>query len=388
MFTPSILTESLKQSGIRAASQHCVRIGGINLGQGICDLPTPDIIKEAAYSAIEQNKSTYSPCEGIYPLRQAIAHKMETYNHMKTDAESEVVVTHGSTGAFVCASRTLFNPGDEVILFEPFYGYHKSILALMDVSVRTVSIDIDNDFFVDYEQLEKTVTSQTKAIVVCTPNNPTGKVYSRDELLTIGKIAEKHNLYIITDEIYEYITYDHHEHISIASLENFKERTITISGFSKTYNMTGWRLGYAVGPKAIIEKMALVQDLIYVCPATPLQHAVLAAFKLESSYYNDMRTMYQHKKQEAVKALTEMGFEVTHPEGAYYIMANFKSLGFKDDQEAASFLLETGKVAAVTGRSFYINPKDGQYYLRFCYALNEQAVAQAYQRMRDALKNR
>ncbi len=388
MFIPSILTQSLKQSGIRAASQHCARISGINLGQGVCDLPTPDLIKQEAYSAIEHNKSIYSACEGIFPLRQAIADKIKAFNYITVDPATEVVVTHGSTGAFVCASRVLFNPGDEVILFEPFYGYHKSILALMDVSVKSVPIQLDNNFAIDYQLLEDTITSKTKAIVVCTPNNPTGKVYSREELLIIGRIAEKHNLYIITDEIYEYITYPGFEHFSLASLENFKERTITLSGFSKTYNMTGWRLGYASGPKAIIEKMALVQDLIYVCPPTPLQYAVLAAFALDQSYYDNMKTMYYKKGQEAIAALTSMGFSVSNPQGAYYLMADFRNLGFKDDQEAANFLLETAKVASVTGRSFYMNPDDGKHCLRFCYALNEQSVSQAFVQMREALNNR
>jgi aminotransferase len=384
MFTPSLLTQSLKQSGIRAASQQCARIGGINLGQGVCDLPTPDLIKQEACLAIEANKSIYSACEGIYPLREAVANKITAFNKINVDA-SEVVITHGATGAFVCAAQTLFNPGDEVIVFEPFYGYHKSILELMGVQVCGVPIHLDKDFFIDYQELADSITPKTKAIIVCTPNNPSGKVYSRDELLTIGKIAEEKNLYVITDEIYEYITYPGFEHVSLASLENFKERTITISGFSKTYNMTGWRLGYASGPKEIIEKMALVQDLFYACPATPLQYALLAAFKLDASYYDDMRTMYYQKSQEAVSAITEMGFEVmARPQGAYYLLANFSQLGFKDDKEAATFLLEKAKVAAVTGSAFYINPEDGKRCLRFCYALNEQSVAQAYQQMRKA----
>ncbi len=384
MFIPSLLTQSLKQSGIRAASQHCARIGGINLGQGICDLPAPDLIKQEAYEAIEHDKSIYSACEGIFPLRQAVANKIQTFNHIPVEPEN-VIITHGSTGAFVCLARTLFNPGDEAIVFEPFYGYHKTILELMGVQVHGVPIHLDKEFFIDYQQLADSITSKTKAIIVCTPNNPTGKVYSREELLTIGRIAEEKNLYVITDEIYEYITYPGFEHVSLASLENFKERTITLSGFSKTYNMTGWRLGYASGPSAIIEKMALVQDLFYVCPATPLQYALLAAFKLEPQYFDTMRTMYYEKGQQAVSELTDMGFDVTRPQGAYYLLADFRKLGFKDDKEASTFLLEKAKVASVTGSSFYLNPEQGKHCLRFCYALNEQAVTQAFQQMRDAL---
>jgi len=293
--TTSKATRNLKQSGIRAASTRCKAIGGINLGQGVCDIPVEASIKQGVFKAVTDDKSTYSPCEGIYPLREKIAEKMQAFNKVNYDPQTEVMVTSGSTGAFVCAVTTLFEPGDEIILFEPFYGYHKNILELKGMTVKSVSLDLQ-DLSFDLNELKANISEKTKGIVVCTPNNPTGKVYSKAELLAIGELAKAHNLWILTDEIYEYITYDGYEHISMASLLDHKTRTITISGLSKTFNMTGWRLGYACGPAKIIEKMVLVQDLVYVCPATPLQYAAIAALELPQSYYNSMQEHYTKKR--------------------------------------------------------------------------------------------
>jgi aminotransferase len=376
-------TKDLKQSCIRAASVRCVASGGINLGQGICDMPIPDAIKQAAYKAIEENKSIYSPCEGIMSLREAVAKKIKQFNKINVDPATEVIITHGSTGAFVSTILTVFNPGDEVILFEPFYGYHKNILQLHGMQVKTVPINLD-DFSIDINQLEQAIGKNTRGIVICTPNNPSGKIFTKDELLAIGRLAEKHDLCVITDEIYEYIVYPGYQHVSFASLENFKERTITISGFSKTYNMTGWRLGYVSGPAHIIEKIALVQDLVYVCPTTPLQYALLAAFDFDDMYYQDMAEKYLSKRDSTVKALRDIGFKVTVPQGAYYLMCDFSALGFEDDIVAANALMEKANVATVIGRSFYLNPEHGKNILRVCYALDEEKVARAMEQLKAA----
>ncbi|HLB42185.1 MAG TPA: pyridoxal phosphate-dependent aminotransferase [Gammaproteobacteria bacterium] len=382
MIITSKITKNLKQSGIRSASTRCEAIKGINLGQGICDLRIPNEIKRAAYEAIENNKNIYSACEGFFPLRAAIAKKMQAFNQIIADPMTNIVVTHGSTGAFVCTVNTLFNPDDEVILFEPFYSYHRNILELKNINVKIVPIQF-TDLSLDIDLLKKAITSKTRGIVICTPCNPSGKVFSRDELLTIGRLASQFNLFVITDEIYEYITYPGYTHVSLASLENFKDFTVTISGFSKTYNMTGWRLGYAVGPSAIMHKIALVQDLLYVCPVTPLQHAMLAAFELDEDYYTSMTLSYLLKRNRVVSELKEIGFDVTTPQGAYYLLADFSRLNFAtDDEDAAKKLLEQAKVATVPGRSFYKNPKDGKSILRFCYALDESKIEQALAAMK------
>lgn len=380
MFTPSDKTKNLKQSGIRAASTRCAKIGGINLGQGVCDMPTPEIIKAATYQAIESNHNMYSACEGILPLRQAIADKLASFNGIKTDAETEVIVTHGSTGAFISAITTLFNPGDEIILFEPFYGYHKNILELQGFKTRGVSINLEN-FEIDFDALNKAITPQTRGIIICTPCNPSGKVFTKEELLKIGAFVKQHNLWVITDEIYEYITYPGYTHISPASLDDFKNCTITISGFSKTYNMTGWRLGYATGPAEVIAKMALVHDLLYICPPTPLQYGVLAAFNLQHDYYEKMRATYLNNRNVVVEVLTKLGFKITVPQGAYYLLADFSNLPFADDEEAATKILEKAKVATVPGRAFFTTAAQGKNILRVCFALNEIKIAKAMQQL-------
>lgn len=382
MLKTSKASENLRQSGIREASTECSKIGGINLGQGICELTTPEIIQQAAIRAIEQEKNIYSACEGVFNLRDAIANKIQTFNKIPVHPETEVLVTHGSTGAFICAVISLFNPGDEVILFEPFYGYHRNILELYQVNVRAVPINLQ-DFSIQIDDLKKEITTRTRAIIICTPCNPCGKVFSEQELIAIGEVAECHNLAVITDEIYEYITYPGYQHISFASLENFKERAITISGFSKTYNMTGWRLGYASGPAHVIAKMALIQDLLYVCPATPLQYAVIDAFKLPESYYQTMRQTYLESRDYVIGELRKIGFEVTAPQGAYYVMADFSRMGFKDDATIARALLDRAKVAVVPGRAFYLNPEKGKYVVRFCYALNKEKVTRGMEQIKQ-----
>jgi aminotransferase len=385
MFKTSLRTKFLKQSSIRTATNNCIQSGGINLGQGITDLPIPEIIKEEAYKVIKENKNIYSACEGILPLRQAISNKLLEFNHINSNPEEDIIITHGSTGAFVCACKAIFDKNDEVILFEPFYSYHKNILNLLEVNIKTVSINLE-DFSIDYQQLETVLTAKTKAIVICTPNNPSGKVYSREELIIIGEFAERNNLYLISDEIYEYFTYPGCTHISIASLENFQERTITISGFSKTYNMTGWRLGYATGPKKVIEKMALIQDLLYVCPNTPLQYACLAAFEnIENNYFLQMQETYLSKRNKTVNALRDIGFKVNTPQGSYYLMADFRELGIINDQIATDYLLKNANVAVVPGSAFYQKPEDGEFFIRICYSLNETQVLQAMAKIQNSL---
>ena len=254
-------TADLKQSNIRAITLLLQGRDGINLGQGICDMPTPDPIKKGAHDAIDQDKSIYSHYGGILELRQALMTKSLEYNKIPVSSPDEVMVTVGSTGAFVAAIFTLLNAGDEVIVFEPYYGYHSNLLTVMGAKqkfVRTTGPDWD----IDFEKVESLITPKTKAILVNTPGNPSGKVWSREELVQMADLLEKHDLFAITDEIYEYMLYDGRKHVSLASIPGAFDRTITLSGFSKTYNMTGWRLGYAVGPEAIISKMGLLSDLI------------------------------------------------------------------------------------------------------------------------------
>ena len=381
-------TAELKQSNIRAITLMLQGVDGINLGQGICDMPTPDPIKRGAHEAIDEDQSIYSYYGGIQPLREALLEKARTYNRIPARGVDDIMVTVGSTGAFVATMFTLLDPGDEVIVFEPYYGYHCNLLTVMGAHLKFVRTEAP-DWAIDFDTVESLITDRTKAIIVTTPNNPTGKVWSRDELERMRDLIVEYDLYAITDEIYEYMLYDGHEHISLASIEGAYDRTITLSGFSKTYNMTGWRLGYAVGPEAIISKMGLLSDLIYICAPTPLQHGVAEAFEMSSAYFSEMAAAYDRKRTLMCTTLEEIGFNVPWPEGSYYVLADFSPLrdrfeGFEDDMTASRTLVEKAGIGTVAGRSFFADDADGDSCLRFCFAKEYPILEEACRRLKAA----
>lgn len=368
----SARTAFLKQSNIRAMTKRINAVNGINLGQGICDQPTPDAIKQGAIKAIEENKSIYSHYSGIDELKDKLLQKFKSVNHLPVTSTDEITVTNGSSGAFVAALHALLQPGDEIILFEPFYGYHVNLLKLFNISIRYTRLK-DHSWDIDRTHLESLITDKTKAILITTPSNPCGKVFSESELRFMVDLAHKFDLILITDEVYEHMVYDGSKHISPASLPGAWERTLTMTSFSKTYNMTGWRLGAAIGTEDVIEKMGLITDLLYICAPVPLQHGLVEAFNMDKRYYETMLNEYVMKRELLCTTLEQVGFSVPWPEGAYYIFADFESLskrrdGFSDDMEAVNTLIDEVGVTAVPGRSFFENPDDGRYKLRFCFA--------------------
>lgn len=369
--------QGLAQSDIRLMSRKCMEVGGVNLGQGICDQPTPEVIKGAAKAAIDGDQSIYSKYEGIDGLRAAIANKMERYNGLACDPDSEVLVTAGSTGGFVAAALSFIQPGDEVVLFSPFYGYHFNVLRLAQPVVKSVTLR-GPDFAFDPDELRAAFSARTKAVIVNTPSNPCGKVFSRDELAQIAALCQEFDCLAITDEIYEYILYDGHEHVSLATLPGMRERTITISGFSKTYNMTGWRLGYAVAPPELTARMGVVADLVYICAPTPLQHGVLAGLtELGDAYYTELQADYVAKRAKIMETCEQVGLTPLRPQGAYYLMVDVRGAGFASDVEAAKVLLDECGVAAIPGNSFYVDPADGAHQLRLCFAKQDADLEQA-----------
>ena len=372
----------LEQSDIRRMSRECKRVGGINLGQGICPLPSPDEVLEGAAEAIREDRSTYSAYEGIPELRRALAKKLASHNDIEANPDSEIVVTVGSTGAFACAVQGLFNPGDEFILLEPYYGYHLNSILAGECRANFVTLE-PPDWHVERDAIVEAISDRTKAIVVNTPVNPSGKVFSREELETIAAICRDHDLLAVTDEIYEYFLYDDHEHVSLASLPGMWERTVTISGFSKTFAITGWRLGYAVAPQELLEPVGLVNDIHYVCAATPLQHGVARAMeRLPSDYYDKMAEEFEEKRDFICDALDEAGLEAYFPQGAYYVLADVSGLGFDDDRAAAMHILEAGGVASVPGSAFHEG--DGATDLvRFCYAVEWETLRRAAEALID-----
>ena len=380
-------TDDLQQSDIRAITQMVEEVDGINLGQGICDLPTPAPLKRSAQQAIEADHSTYSNYAGIPQLRKAILRKARRYNQIPAGSDEEVMVGVGATGTYVTAVYTLLDPGDEVILFEPFYGYHRNILQAVGAEIKYVPASYEG---IDLEALANAFTDRTKALVINTPGNPGGKVWTHEELEHILSLLQQHDCYAITDEIYEYMIYDGHRHVSLASLPEAYERTITISGLSKTYNVTGWRLGYAVAPPPLIEKMGLVNDLFYICAPRPLQHGAVEALNMNDSYYEQLAAAYAKRRKLLCKTLEAIGFKVPWPQGAYYVLASFEEIarqrsGFEDAQAACKTLIQEAGVATIPGPSFFQDPNDGRFRLRFCFAKEMPVLKQACHQLRRSL---
>ncbi len=373
--------EGLVQSDIRRMSLECARVGGINLGQGICDQPIEPSIKEAAIAAIRDDHSTYTRLDGIDELRHAIAVKMRDYNQIECDPDGEVVVNVGSTGSFVTACLAFVDPGDEVILFSPFYSYHLNILKACGAILKFVSLS-PPDWTWDAAALDKAFSDRTKMVVINSPGNPCGKVFTRKELTRIADLCRRNDVLCVTDEIYEYILYDGRQHISPGSLPGMQDHTITISGFSKTYSMTGWRIGYTVARRHLAARMAILNDLINVCAPAPLQHAVVAALALPSSYYDEMRADYARKRDLTAAACRDAGLTPFVPQGAYYMLADLTALGYADDQEAARMMLEKGGIAVIPGSAFYADPHDGRMQVRLCYAKKMPDLEEACRRIR------
>jgi aminotransferase len=359
----------------------CDRIGGINLAQGICDTPVPAPVEEGAIQAIREGRNIYTRLDGIGRLRAAIAEKQRRDYGLDYDAESEILVASGATGGLHAAAMALLDPGDEVILFEPFYGYHAATLK----SMRAVPVFValtEPDWALDTDALRAAITPRTRAILLNTPANPSGKVFSQTETEAIAAIVLEHDLFLITDEIYEYFVYDGQRHIAPATLEGMRERTIAISGFSKTFSVTGWRLGFVCADARWMGAMSYFHDLTYVCAPSALQHGAAAGLEqLPPSFYAQLSCDHERKRAQILSALTDAGFQVSAPEGAYYVLAGAAHLDGKTAAEKARLLLAKTGVAAVAGSAFF-RPGGGEELLRFCFAKKDGELEQACRRLR------
>lgn len=373
--------EGVEPSDIRLMSVECSRLGGVNLSQGVCDLEVPLAVRDAAKAAIDEGLNIYTRLDGLASLRQAIAAKHAAAG-LPADPEGEIVVTTGSTGAFFSACLGLLDPGDEVIVFEPFYGYHVNGIRAAGGVARPVPMAPPTWTF-SKSDLEAAVTARTKAVVVCSPANPTGKVFTREELGWIADLATAHDLFVITDEIYEHFVYDDRRHVSIATLPGMRARTILISGLSKTFSVTGWRIGYALAARPWAKVIGYFHDVGYVCAPSCLQEAVARGLlALPATYYSSIRPLYERKRELLCAALAAAGLTPHVPAGAYYVLADARSLPGNDSRARAMHLLETTRVAAVPGRSFFADPADGDGLLRFCFAKSDPDLELACARLR------
>ncbi|HZS26936.1 MAG TPA: pyridoxal phosphate-dependent aminotransferase [Candidatus Angelobacter sp.] len=368
------------QSEIRAMSVACEKVQGINLAQGVCDTEVPAPVREGANQAMDQGINSYTRAEGLAPIRQAIAEKMRRFNGIECDPETEVIVGSGATGAFYAACLALFNPGDEVILFEPYYGYHLNTLVAVEAVPLYVTLRAP-DWKFSREDLERTVTLRTRAIVLNSPANPSGKIFTREEMEWIAAFAKRHDLFVFTDEIYEYFVYEG-QHISIATLPGMRERTITMSGYSKTFSITGWRIGYTVCDRRWAQGITYFHDLIYVCAPAPLQIGVAEGIRqLPESFYQEIGKEYIQKRDLLCNTLREIGLTPSVPNGAYYVLADASILPGKTSRDKAMYLLHETGVASVAGSAFY-HGEGGENLIRFCFAKTDAELAEACRRLR------
>ncbi len=371
---------ALAHSEIRAMTQACVHAKGLNMAQGVCDTPVPPVVLRAAAQAMDNGKNVYSRFDGLLELRQAIAKKLARYNGIAADPETDVTVSAGATGAFHCACLALLNPGDEVVLFEPYYQYHVSALLAVEAVPVTVKMQAP-DWIFSMAEVERAITPRTKAIIVNSPGNPSGKVFSRQELESLAAIAQQEDLLVFTDEIYEYFLYDGRTHVSVATLPRMTDRTITIGGYSKTFSITGWRIGYSVAAARWAQAIGAMNDLLYVCAPTPLQAGVAVGIQeLPDSFYRDLARDHQQKRDRFCEALSKAGLTPSIPQGAYYVLADASRLPGTTGKERAKFLLGTIGLAGVPGEAFF-SGTDGRQFIRFSYAKIDSDIDDACRRL-------
>ncbi len=388
----SELASGATQSEIRAMTVACAAVDGINLAQGVCDTDPPPPVVEAAIHAIRSGHNIYTRHDGIAPLREGIAAKFASFNGLTVDPNREVLVTSGATGALHAALLALLNPGDECLLLEPFYGYHLSTLVAQRVVPVIVPLgaasseSAEPDWMLDFDLLRAAVTPRTRAIILNSPANPSGKVFTGPELRALAAFAIEHDLFVFTDEMYEYFVYDNSRHQSIATLPGMAERTITISGFSKTFSVTGWRLGYLAADARWLPAIGYFHDLLYVCAPSPLQHGAAAGLlALPPAFYDDMAIEYQAKRDELCASLTRAGLSPSIPAGAYYILADATRIPGADAKQKARRLLADTGLAAVAGSAFFSTDANGvnrgDHLLRFCFAKKSAELTEACRRL-------
>jgi len=377
----SHLAPAAVQSEIRAMTLACDAMGGINLAQGVCDTPVPPAVKAEALAAIHAGHNIYTRLDGIARLRNAIAAKQQRDYALLYDPESEALVSSGATGGFHAAAMALLNPGDEILLFEPFYGYHVATLQSLRMTPVFVPLT-EPSFALDLDALKAAITPRTRALVLNTPANPGGKVFTRAELEVIAEFVQEHDLFLITDEIYEYFVYDGARHIAPSTLPGMKHRTIVISGFSKTFSVTGWRVGYVLADARWMPSIAYFHDLTYVCAPSAFQHACAAGLEqLPPGFYANLAAEHQSKRGRMLGALEAAGFKPTVPAGAYYVLADVSRVPGKSSPEKARNLQAGTGVAAVAGSAFF-RPGHGENLLRFCFAKKDHELDEACARLR------
>src|SRR5215207_6762821 len=382
---------SFTESVIREMSREAAKYGAVNLGQGFPDWAAPEDIKQKAKEAIDDDHNQYAITWGVKSFRDAIAAKTKWFLGIDIDPETEITVTCGSTEGMIAAVMATVDPGEEVVIFDPYYENYMPDAIISGARPRFVPLyRTDGGFVFDHDELRAAFNEKTKAIIICNPNNPTGKVYTRDEMEFIAGLCKEFDVLCFTDEIYEHITYDfgfgildfglekkRPEHICMATLDGMRERTVVVNSLSKTYSVTGWRVGYCIAPPDITLAIRKVHDFLTVGAANPLQHAGAYAMSLPPSYYDDLQLEYQRKRDFIVPVLRKAGFKCDMPAGAYYVMADISDFGFPNDIEFTKHLIREIGVAVVPGSSFYENRTMGSQMVRFCFCKKDETLQAA-----------
>jgi aspartate/methionine/tyrosine aminotransferase len=374
------------ESVIREMTRLALRHDAVNLAQGFPDFPAPEEVKRAAIRAIEADVNQYAITWGARDFREAIARKTAWYLDVEIDPEREITVTCGSTEGMIATMLATVNPGDEVIFFEPFYENYGPDAILSGATPRYVPLRGDEWTF-DEAELRAAFGERTRAIILCNPNNPAGKVFTRAEMEAIAALCREHDVLCITDEIYEHILYESSDgtpavHVSMLQIEGMRERTVVVNSLSKTYSVTGWRVGYCIAAPHLTDAIRKVHDFLTVGAAAPLQAAGAFALTMPPGYYDDLRREYRERRDAILPALREAGFRVTPPRGAYYVMAGIESFGASSDVEFARLLVEEIGVACVPGSSFFHDPADGESLVRFCFCKRFETLDAAAGRLR------
>jgi aspartate/methionine/tyrosine aminotransferase len=373
------------ESVIREMTREALKHGAINLAQGFPDFPAPEPIKQAAMRAIAEDVNQYAITWGAKDFRNALVKKTKWSLGLDVDPETEITVTCGSTEAMISTLMATVDPGDEVVIFEPFYENYGPDVILSDATPRYVSLRPPHWTF-DPDELRAAFNERTKAIIVCNPNNPAGKVFTREEMELIAELCREHDALAITDEIYEHILYDAPDgaplqHVCMAQLEGMRERTVVINSMSKTYSVTGWRVGYCIAPPELTGAIRKVHDFLTVGAAAPLQAAGAFALSLPPEYYDHLRSDYQARRDLLLPALEKAGLRTFRPDGAYYVMTDISEFGFPNDVEFARFLVREIGVSCVPGSSFYRDPADGAHLVRFCFCKRDETLLAAAERL-------
>jgi aminotransferase len=370
-FTESVIREMTRLNQL---------YGGVNLSQGFPDFAAPPAVKEAACAAVQADVNQYAVTWGARNFREAIAQTFTRRYGLPVDADAQVTVCCGATEAMMATMLGLINPGDEVIIFEPFYENYGPDAILSGATPRYVTLR-EPDWTFDPDELASAFGNRTKAIILNTPNNPTGKVFTREELETIAALCRKWDAVAISDEIYEHIVYDGFRHVPIATIDGMADRTVTINSLSKTYSVTGWRVGWAISPPSLTGAIRKVHDFLTVGAAAPLQEAGVAALGMPESYYAELAEGYRRRRDMLLDILERRHFTCYKPHGAYYVMTDISTFGFPDDVQFARYLVKEVGVAAVPGSSFYREAAAGRTKLRFCFCKRDETMAEADRRM-------